>query len=333
MVNKVLLIGGIVVGILVIFTVVALALGLGQDTFLTVHYYDGNRNEISAGWLSVVGGVEGVEFISLDVNVDNTGEVPLELSIKSASPPRLSSALPTNTINLGLGEQGSWASGLFDITSYEGTTQIFEVTVEGEYSFAGKVETLEKTGVISLSIQPNPVAGFDVDVVFDGSGDDDIEVPCTENWVCGEWGVCTNSEQIRPCDDLNNCGTTNDMPDIVRSCSDNTVVFRTYDLDFIREWIMYLGVGYGYVGYDYSTTSSIYPCSTNPFPGVLDLNVLKEGRWLVKTDAENIYICRDYLTNGQYVKHYATTDPDALNAVLTTDPTEPWTSDGLEITQ
>ncbi|RLJ03871.1 MAG: hypothetical protein DRP18_05490 [Candidatus Aenigmatarchaeota archaeon] len=42
---------------------------------------------------------------------------------------------------------------------------------------------------------------------------------CEENWKCSEWFECFNSKQKRVCVDLNNCGTEENKPEEVRSCS------------------------------------------------------------------------------------------------------------------
>lgn len=41
---------------------------------------------------------------------------------------------------------------------------------------------------------------------------------CIENWVCGNWSACTNSNQTRTCNDTNNCGTTTNQPTLSQSC-------------------------------------------------------------------------------------------------------------------
>lgn len=307
---------------LIAVLVYAYSLGYWQDTFMDVHYYDGNGNEIlmSKG-LSIIGGLEGVEYISLEVNIKNTGEVPLEIKIKDASPSQLKSALPTNIITLPIGEDYTWNSDLIDVGPFEGTTQIFTVIVNGEYTYAGKLKALEKEGSISLSIQPDPTGGFDVLVTLDsGSDDPDTPIECTENWVCGEWGTCTNNEQMRDCTDSNDCGTTNEMPAIVQNCVSKTVEFRADDLNYGSGWVMYKGVGYGYSGY------STFSC-TDAGATIL-INV--PGGYSACLRSGYDISSRIYIDDGKG-RIYKPSDPDALNAVLTGEPTEPYASDGLEI--
>jgi len=307
----------IIAGILVLFSIGVFAymyygLGYGQDTFLTVHYYGADQKEIflSKG-LSVVGGLGGVEYISFDINVDNTGEVPLELRIDEASPFQLDSAVPTTTLTLAVGESDKWTSSLIDVSPFEGKTQIFSVLVKGTYTYAGRTYTLNKEGSISLSIQPDPLGGFDVNVILTGgSDDDDVDPTCTESWTCGEWGICTNNQQMRECVDANSCGTTTNMPDIVRGCSDKTVIFRTED-DRLgsTDWIMYQGIGYGRYGSS-SSTRVISGCETN----ILDLEIMSSGRYLGMANGEELKVC---FNGGKSVTKFKISDPNALEAVLT----------------
>lgn len=45
---------------------------------------------------------------------------------------------------------------------------------------------------------------------------------CMEKWECAEWENCTDSEQVRICEDLNNCGTTAEKPEETRACSESS---------------------------------------------------------------------------------------------------------------
>ena len=46
---------------------------------------------------------------------------------------------------------------------------------------------------------------------------------CIENWQCGEWLACVNGQQTRTCTDLNNCGTTNNKPDVLKTCTETEI--------------------------------------------------------------------------------------------------------------
>lgn len=41
---------------------------------------------------------------------------------------------------------------------------------------------------------------------------------CVENWECGEWSECIDSEQIRLCADISNCKTDINKPIQVQTC-------------------------------------------------------------------------------------------------------------------
>lgn len=41
---------------------------------------------------------------------------------------------------------------------------------------------------------------------------------CSPDWACTEWNSCINSNQVRTCTDLNNCGINTDRPLELRSC-------------------------------------------------------------------------------------------------------------------
>lgn len=41
---------------------------------------------------------------------------------------------------------------------------------------------------------------------------------CTPNWECGEWQKCIDSQQVRVCTDLNDCGSSDEMPTTLQKC-------------------------------------------------------------------------------------------------------------------
>jgi len=44
---------------------------------------------------------------------------------------------------------------------------------------------------------------------------------CTENWVCGDWSLCTINQQTRTCADTNACRTTVNRPALTQACTDS----------------------------------------------------------------------------------------------------------------
>jgi predicted Zn-dependent protease with MMP-like domain len=43
---------------------------------------------------------------------------------------------------------------------------------------------------------------------------------CTENWVCEDWSECVDGQRTRECNDVNLCGTEEDIPPLVEGCVD-----------------------------------------------------------------------------------------------------------------
>ena len=44
---------------------------------------------------------------------------------------------------------------------------------------------------------------------------------CKPNWQCVSWGSCINNQRTRLCNDLNNCGITNNKPSEIQSCTNS----------------------------------------------------------------------------------------------------------------
>lgn len=220
---------------------------LSKKPFLEIDkFFDINGNEISTGTQSVIGGIEGVKFITLKISVENKDNIPLTLFVKSITPPEIT--VPSNTITVDVGKTNSWITDLIDIEPYEGTIQDFCVTVESE-SIPALREPSESSGCISIQVDPNPSANFDVSL-DSMIGDGNINPGCTENWQCSEWSSCSNSIQTRTCTDLNFCETTQNKPEQQQSCQTS---FQTNAIDGnYRDrsvWIDFGNGQYSYSGY------------------------------------------------------------------------------------
>ncbi|MDH3353323.1 MAG: fibronectin type III domain-containing protein [Nanoarchaeota archaeon] len=50
------------------------------------------------------------------------------------------------------------------------------------------------------------------------SGGGSSSYACSEKWSCQDWTDCSGGEQRRLCDDLNECGTFKNKPEIFREC-------------------------------------------------------------------------------------------------------------------
>jgi len=93
----------VIVGIVAILLI---AIGVGvyyyyankEVPMLSIHsYYDINGNEINPKQQSVVGGVQGVSSIKIEIQAQNTDTVPLDFSIKGASPTEFTDTLSSLT--------------------------------------------------------------------------------------------------------------------------------------------------------------------------------------------------------------------------------------------
>jgi hypothetical protein len=80
---------------------------------------------------------------------------------------------------------------------------------------------------------------------------------CLENWSCEDWGECLDDEQNRLCTDINSCGTVENKPSEIQSCSSPDSDIECYlDDDCSIE-----GTGSPYcVGDEMCTGSMVYEC-------------------------------------------------------------------------
>lgn len=195
------------------------------ETLSIVGLYNADKQLIKEGQQSVVGGVEGVKYITLKVEVENKDSVPLNFKIIDASPLSFKNALTLNSmITAEKDQKASWVSGLVDIELFENTTQEFSVTIEAS---SPSRDTATKTSSINIKVDPDPQSSFNVVVTSEINNNPNTNPSCTESWTCGAWGTCTNSQQSRTCTDANNCGTTTNRPALTQSCTAPSVNFET----------------------------------------------------------------------------------------------------------
>ena len=205
------------------------------EPFIEVNeYYDIDGNLISGTTQSVIGDVEGVKYITLKINIENKDTVGLTLNVKSLTPSE--EAKPTNSIEVGAGENGDFVTGLIDVEPYEGTIQEFCVVVESEKILALR-ESSEVSGCISIQVDPNPSGSFNINIESN-IGDGVINPSCTEDWDCSAWNSCSSGLQTRVCNDLNSCDSFENKPTEEQACE---VVFQTNavggDYDQSGVWI------------------------------------------------------------------------------------------------
>jgi len=190
-------------------------------------YYDAQGNKISK-MQSVVNGVEGVKYITLDIHVKNEDTVALTLRVKSMTPEEIVGAIPGTELKLNSKESGKFTTGLIDIEPYEGKAQEFCANVTSD-----KIPALREASVVggctNVVVEINPSGTFVISLnssVESGTGS--INPGCTESWTCEDWSVCSGNVQTRTCTDSNNCETTISKPALSQSCVSLQIVkFRT----------------------------------------------------------------------------------------------------------
>jgi len=149
-----------------------------QDSILEISgYFDETGNQIASGEQSVIGGVEGVHYITLDINVQNKDTTTLDLKIINAEPTAFSDALESTTLEVLPDEYATWTTNLIDITPFEGTEQEFTITIEANSPIR---QLLSKTATLTIKVEEDPVADFGVEVTSEINNDDPVVDPPDE---------------------------------------------------------------------------------------------------------------------------------------------------------
>lgn len=129
------------------------------NTLLSVRYYDKNQNPL----FSIVNGQEGVGFVDISINIQNTGNTDLSCNIVSLSPTAFDSAISRTTKSLSVGASASWVSALIDVEPLETLSQ--PVTFSATVNCDGIV----KSGAVNITIMPDAQGDFDVSVDYGDS--------------------------------------------------------------------------------------------------------------------------------------------------------------------
>ncbi|MCD4740777.1 BNR-4 repeat-containing protein [archaeon] len=93
---------------------------------------------------------------------------------------------------------------------------------------------------------------------------DDDDCSCSEDWVCGDWSVCSDGNQERVCIDNNNCNSTVNRPILTRDCYTDSFLLRDTEEIFISN-----GSGYGIISpqiYRYDDSLYIVYARNDRFP-------------------------------------------------------------------
>lgn len=147
---------------------VALNMVAGADQMISIYVYDAQGNEIPADIFSVlvVGPYkyEGAETMKIEVSVDNTGDLPLDVRMTSITPTQIDSQFIKLTKRIDSGQTATWISGFIYLDQFEeqSITSVIEVT--GTYQYAGTGHDIVKTGSVTFAVEADPIAGFVMDV-------------------------------------------------------------------------------------------------------------------------------------------------------------------------
>lgn len=175
-INKGIIIG---VGCLILFAIAAFIFyywifqGVYNKPALGIDgYYDENRDQIDIEQ-AVVGGIEGVQYITFRVTATNEDTVPLTFEIINATPYELQDVLPMfEQETVEVDETASWLSDLVDVEPFIGMNQEFTVTV---LATSGARKDTERTFNIFVQVDEDPEAGFSIDITQGESNDPAFE--------------------------------------------------------------------------------------------------------------------------------------------------------------
>gem|GEM_PF-3437406 len=106
---------------------------------------------------------------------------------------------------------------LINITEYtiEEDVNDVDIVVYTPHTLSGYYRGVNYTSVKNISELGSFVFTFNVTANSNNDPDDD----CTPNWICGDWGLCTNGVQTKICTDNNLCGTSTGMPLTSQGCT------------------------------------------------------------------------------------------------------------------
>ncbi|MFH1801868.1 MAG: sialate O-acetylesterase, partial [archaeon] len=120
--------------------------------------------------------------------------------------------------------------------------QIKKVDLNGDnyYDLSVFVEGITSTRV-------NLIVKFIYELIpTDGETDPDLLIgdsDCEELWQCGTWESCDNGQEMRVCEDIRECGTKENKPETVRTCSSDFFGSVRYDILFAGIMVVIGAVG------------------------------------------------------------------------------------------
>jgi hypothetical protein len=209
------IIGAAVVVVLAVAAVLVLVPGLLMyDNFLKVLYYDVHGNPLQSPY-SIVGGSEGVSQIAIMATVQNTGQIPIDVTIVSASPGVLQTAFSGKSAHVEPGAIQTITSSMFPTAQFEGQTVDFSVTVMGSYTYAGQAKTISKSGSISVRVDADRVAAFTLSV-DDGLG---------TQYTCVTSGTTCSGSSTASCCSPSTCSVPATRTCLPNNCSGTVIAW------------------------------------------------------------------------------------------------------------
>ena len=150
----------------------------GQDTAITVNFYDENGKLIkSSQSFAIVNNVENIKFINFEIHIKNVGDRALSFRIADAKPQAFKDSITADSFSLDPGSSKTISTELINVDNLPKGKNEFYVAIEGTANYAGKqVKVLKRASVI-LNIQPDPEIGFEVDI-SNPVGEQEVGVEC-----------------------------------------------------------------------------------------------------------------------------------------------------------
>lgn len=228
-----------------IFIMIVTSLVSASASVFTLQHDDINHTIelITADSTTATLNVDGVygglfEQPSEPYNLKNFSGNGLKFVLKEASPPRLVGEFPFANLLIGfektasMGERynftvdGNEHELYLVIQDYDTST----IQIDGimkklnkqqvpPYSFYLTNQKLGDFIIILTHTSYVPVQGYENNATFLIFYERNLTLECTENWSCSNWSSCSDGHQTRTCNEINNCGASNNKPSETQTCT------------------------------------------------------------------------------------------------------------------
>jgi len=251
--------------------------------------FDENGKLVWGGQQAVVGGQQGVRYITLKVAVTNTDTVPLSFSIIDASTADFKSALTLNTpVTVEAGAQKVWESSQIDMYPYINSSGVFSATIQATSPYR---QTSTKVSSTNVAVTADPVSQFTV-VITSTVGnttnqpntcpsgqtlcsDSICRTSCTTTCPSGQT-LCTDGTCKTSCTPLLIDFVTNAVPGAYANYKSGTWVQIDYDRDSVLEQYTFsktTSSNIGCYGTSYGTTPEGYSVKTYSGTSGIQINI------------------------------------------------------------